>query len=264
MKDLPISSTTLLDKQLSTIKIAFLDVGQGDTIVISSNDTHEAIVVDCIDAEAVLTYLDQEKIQYLRGIIVTHLHNDHYNQVDSLINRFHLVPGMGECEKLAFRDIGKKHANYQNLIQDDDGHQDQGVPSTSKNVTRLRKTLMENMREWLSEDKRRYITPKIEPGINEEAIKKPLPLSFKGFKGDLAKNIYLLHPFDTDISDLESKGLNNTSVVLRVAGSDWSALLTGDLEPYGWSILQKNYPNLRSDILKFPHHGGRHQKLNRC
>jgi beta-lactamase superfamily II metal-dependent hydrolase len=42
---------------LSRIRIAFLDVGQGDTIVVSSPETREAVVIDCIDADAVLEYL---------------------------------------------------------------------------------------------------------------------------------------------------------------------------------------------------------------
>src|SRR5207249_9883258 len=45
-------------------------------------------------------------------------------------------------------------------------------------------------------------------------------------------------------------------VVLRIKGSGSSALLTGDLEPEGWQQLQANHPDLQSDILKFPHHGG--------
>jgi len=51
---------TGLDKKLPTIKIAFLDVGQADTIVISCSDTHEAIVVDCVNAKEVLNYLKEE------------------------------------------------------------------------------------------------------------------------------------------------------------------------------------------------------------
>jgi len=258
-----------LDKQLSAIKIAFLDVGQGDTIVISSPDTREAIVVDCIDADAVLDYLKQEQILYLRSIIVTHLHNDHCSQVDSLIYRHHIVSGMGECEKLAFRDINKKHENYEVLVQDKDGHQkevlvqdedghqeEQETGFTNKYAKKqARKTALENLKDWYLEDKRKYIVPNVQPGIYEEAAEKPLPL--KGIKGDLAKNIYLLHPFEADLSNLEVKGLNNTSVILRIISSGSSALLTGDLEPHGWYILQKNYPDhLRSDILKFPHHGG--------
>jgi ribonuclease BN (tRNA processing enzyme) len=63
------------------IKIAFLDVGQGDTAVISCPETREAIVVDCINAKAVKDYLVEEHITHLSGIIVTHLHADHYSGV---------------------------------------------------------------------------------------------------------------------------------------------------------------------------------------
>ena len=58
---------------LSSIRIAFFDLGQADTIVITSPETHEAIVVDCVNPKAVLDYLEREEIIYLRGIIITHL-----------------------------------------------------------------------------------------------------------------------------------------------------------------------------------------------
>ncbi len=64
---------TRIQREAPTIRIAFLDVGQGDTIVISSPETGEAIIVDCINADAVLEYLEQEEIKYLRGIVITHL-----------------------------------------------------------------------------------------------------------------------------------------------------------------------------------------------
>lgn len=46
-----------MDALLDNLKVAFLDVGQGDTIVVSNPTTHEAVVVDCINANAVLDYL---------------------------------------------------------------------------------------------------------------------------------------------------------------------------------------------------------------
>lgn len=76
------------------------------------------------------------------------------------------------------------------------------------------------------------------------------------FKGTLIRKIRVMHPNSVDLFKLETKGLNNTSVVLRVVGSGSSALLTGDLEPEGWNILRENNPDLRCDVLKFPHHGG--------
>ncbi len=46
---------------LSSIRIAFFDVGQADTIVITSPETHEAIVVDCVNPKAVLDYWSEKR-----------------------------------------------------------------------------------------------------------------------------------------------------------------------------------------------------------
>ncbi len=232
---------TELDEPSSVIRIAFLDVGQGDTIVISSPDTSEALVVDCVDANAVIDYLKHEKIKYLRGIIVTHLHQDHYSQVDDLLYRSHLVPGMRACEKLAFRVIHKK--DYDRVQYDSDGHEELGIPLPPEEAERSRKTTLQNMRDWCLEDKTRHFEP-VQP-----ATEMPL-------KGTLRKNIRLVHPYPIDLQQWETNNLNNTSTVLRVRGAGSSAFLTGDLEPSGWRVLQENFPDLKSDILKFPHHGG--------
>src|SRR5690349_17471181 len=97
-----------VEKLSDKLKIAFLDVGQGDTIVVSDPATHEAIVIDCINANAVLDYLTQKKIKYLRGILITHLHADHYSEVDYLLQRYNLVPGLNECESVGFNQIVDK------------------------------------------------------------------------------------------------------------------------------------------------------------
>ncbi len=249
MDNSPVSYTELVKTELNrsapTIRIAFLDVGQGDTIVISSPETGEAIIVDCIDADAVLEYLKQEEITFLRGIVITHLHDDHYSQVDDLLYRANLVPNMRECEKLA---IGKiiNRKKFDQLRQDSDGHQQQAIPDEPNKGKIYRRTVLQNMTDWCSEDKRRYIDPSVQVEVNS------LP-----FKGTVAKNIYLIHPYAIDLlRGLEKKGLNNTSVVLHIISSNSSALLTGDLEPAGWKLLQENHPHLHCDVLKFPHHGG--------
>lgn len=256
--------TTELDKQALTIKIAFLDVGQGDTIVISSPETQEAIVVDCIDANSVLEYLEQEKIAYLRGTILTHLHDDHYSEADDLLNRCQLVPNIRECEKLAFRAINKKH--YDMLDQDADRHHErEGLLSREdvEKAKRSRKVTLQNMLSWCSEDVRRLFEPYVQNVLQEDSLEEivPMPLSLK-IQGTLAKNIQLLYPYTIDLYRWGPKGLNNTSVAFRVLGPSSSALLTGDLEPEGWRVLQARYPDLHSDILKFPHHGGAWNESN--
>ena len=69
----------------TTVRVAFIDVGQGDTIVVSVPETHEAVIIDCLDAEAVISYLEKYDIRHIRGLIVTHLHLDHYKGIMGLI-----------------------------------------------------------------------------------------------------------------------------------------------------------------------------------
>ncbi len=109
------------DKTPPIIKVAFLDVGQGDTIVVSCPTTSEAIVVDCTDANSVLDYLEQEQIAYLRTVIITHLHEDHYREVATLLKNYSLAVGTQTCEVLAFNEVVDRK-NRQVLIQDADEH----------------------------------------------------------------------------------------------------------------------------------------------
>lgn len=225
-------------EKVPVVKIAFLDVGQGDTIVISCSDTHEAIVVDCVDARSVQNYLKQEQIEHLRGIIITHLHADHYKGVADLLNNCSEALGLQECEVLACNDIRSPRPRKMPKLQHDaDGH------STFYEQPFMGRTSLANLFLWCRQNKL-----KCEP---IRVTKRCLP-----FTGTLAKSLQLVHPYHADYDTLKSQGLNNTAVVLRISGPHSSALLTGDLEPSGWQQLQINHPELRSDVLKFPHHGG--------
>lgn len=222
-----------------TLKVAFLDVGQGDTIVISCSETHEAFVVDCIDANAVLEYLEQEQIQFLRSIVITHLHSDHYSGVVDLLENYTHVPGLQNCAILAINDFLNRR-EWDQLLLDKDGD----MHSTESEITLSRKTHLENLRRWTANHKEKCA---------------PLHVSANPlcFSGQMENNTKTLHPYYVDYNQLTAMGLNNTSVVIRVNGPGASALLTGDLEPTGWRFLMKNRPDdLRSDVLKFPHHGG--------
>ncbi len=234
------TTKTGLGKKLPTIKIAFLDVGQADTIVISCPDTHEAIIVDCVNAKEVLNYLKKEQITHLRGIIITHLHADHYSGVAALLNSYHLVPGLQECEVLACNELSKPK-NLQKLSSDIDGHSaTYEQPQVGGKI--LPPSSLGNLVEWCKQHKLRCSEIKVEH--------RSLP-----FEGTLARSLQLVHPYHVDYADLKTKGLNNTSVVLRIEGSGSSALLTGDLEPEGWQQLKDNHLDVHSDVLKFPHHG---------
>ncbi len=221
--------------ELPSVRIAFLDVGQADTIIVTSPETHEAIVLDCVNPKAVLDYLKREEIRYLRGIIVTHLHADHYSGVVGLLENQHAVSGMQPCEVVAFNEVFHQR-NLQQLVQDEDLHS-LGYEGPSG--------ILEQLIEWRKRNKLRYAT------LHAQAGQLP-------FTGTLVKSFRVLHPYAADYRYLERKGLHNTSIVLHLGAAGSNALLTGDIEPEGWEVLRanrENHPYLRCDVLKFPHHG---------
>ncbi len=247
LENLPTPSTSLVNvesaKQRPVVKIAFLDVGQADTIIVSCSDTHEAIIVDCVNADAVMDYLEQEQIIYLRGVIVTHLHADHYAGVADLLNNYGLVPNIQEGGRLALNEFPNLRSPHK-LSLDRDGHS-ASYEQPSVGAKRLAPSSLAKLALWSKQN----LSSCVE--IKEDGQRTHPP-----FVGTLAQNIQLLHPHHVNYSELKSIGLNNTSTVLRVKGSNSSALLTGDIEPDGWQYLQENHLGLQCDVLKFPHHGG--------
>ncbi len=222
------------------LKLAILDVGQGDTIVVTCPETREAMVIDCVDANAVLTYLSQEKIRHLRSIILTHLHMDHCRGVYKLLAHPDLVGEMGGCELLSYNEIENRDL-LETLIRDGDDHNSAYDLDASAGED-LRRSTYQNLLDWTQRHPFQYAVLRAQKGC--------LPWS-----GTLRDACELLHPYAPGFRSLELKGLNNTSGVLRIQGLGASALLMGDLEPAGWQILRNRYPDLRSDVLKFPHHG---------
>src|SRR6266568_4322636 len=166
------------------IRIAFLDVGQADTIV-----------VNCVNPRAVLQYLAQEHIQFLRSIIVTHLHTDHYSGVMGILENYHLVPDLLPCETVLFNKIYDKKSSLI-LQQDSDKHSSE----YKRSATTLQKLL-----DWPKKNKTRYADLMVQAGQQ-----------FTGISGLLIQNFQLLHPYNADYEELEAKGLNNTSVVILV------------------------------------------------
>jgi competence protein ComEC len=75
---------------LSSSELAVLDVGQGDCIVVYDADAASAVVIDCPGhaLEGPLRYLEQRAVERLRGVIVTHLHDDHYGGIPNLLERW--------------------------------------------------------------------------------------------------------------------------------------------------------------------------------
>src|SRR5258708_29107590 len=116
---------------------------------------------------------------------MTNIHDNHYSEADDMLNRCQLVPNIRECEKLAFRVLNKKHYDIleQDLLeQDADRHHEQGgldTPEELKRAKRLRRTTLQNIREWCLENRKRHFEPCIQNIIQEDALEEitPMPLS---------------------------------------------------------------------------------------
>ena len=236
---------------MPVIRLAFLDVGQGDTTIISCPDTHEAIVVDCIDSEATLTYLEREQITQLRGVIITHFHRDHYKETADLLYSYEKGGGTLDCEVLAASEAvylaSSRKANSANQWQPDKDRHSTMYEEPSVNNRKLLSPLAK-LYNWCRDHKK-----KCQPLIAAPNVLFPI-------QGTIAQSLKVVHPPYFDYQRLEKSGLNNISIVLHVIGTGASALLTGDLEPLGWQCLKDENKDqiweLKSDVLKFPHHGG--------
>ena len=218
----------------TTVRVAFIDVGQGDTIIISVPETHEAVIVDCFDAEAVICYLEKYDIRYIRGLIITHLHRDHCKGVIGLIANVKSELNLS-CDRILYYLPDARL--WERIRDDEDGHSDDSTNETFKR--RQSKNLLTEMLRFADRYRDRFNSLAKEPD-------KILPLP--GI-------IEFLHPWRVDIPTLIGKSLNDISGVLKIKGNGTSAILTGDLEPTGWDCLKRTETDISGDVLKFPHHG---------
>lgn len=73
----------------STLKVMYLEVGQGDSILIQAQG--EAMLIDAGEREegnTVIHYLEQENIKSLKYIICTHPHSDHIGGMAQVIKEY--------------------------------------------------------------------------------------------------------------------------------------------------------------------------------
>jgi hydroxyacylglutathione hydrolase len=92
------------------ITISPISAFQDNYIWLLSDQTH-AVVVDPGDAEPVIQALEQQNLQ-LRGILVTHHHNDHIGGIPALINRYQPLIYAPEKETYAFPHTTVKQGDH--------------------------------------------------------------------------------------------------------------------------------------------------------
>lgn len=70
------------------LRIAFLDVGQGDSTVAVLPDNSTAIVVDCPKAKIAVDYLETRGVTSLSHVFLTHTDSDHIGGIVQLLANF--------------------------------------------------------------------------------------------------------------------------------------------------------------------------------
>lgn len=78
-------------KMNNLLKIHYIDVGQGDSILISINNKNMLIDSGPLEGkEYLIKYLKKQKIKKLHYVIATHPHEDHIGSMASIINNFNI------------------------------------------------------------------------------------------------------------------------------------------------------------------------------
>ena len=83
------NSTTYIETNGSTMAVHFIDVGQGDSILIEADGRY--MLIDAGDnnkGNLVVDYLNNLEIETLDYVIGTHPHSDHVGGLDTVINAF--------------------------------------------------------------------------------------------------------------------------------------------------------------------------------
>ncbi len=210
--------------KLLPLRLAVLDVGQGDTIVVTCPSTGEAIVVDCVDEHGVLDYLKSQQVKKVRGLILTHLHSDHYRRAVGFLRNCGQRLGH-ECERVVLTPFIENNNR----------------PPEPDKDSQLFPKEFDTLVRWMEENDAR---------VHSVPTGRQLPLD-----GELSQQVDFLFPYIAHLPRARALGYNNTSIVLRVRGNGSSALLTGDIEASGWELIPRRTLAAKADVLKFPHHG---------
>jgi competence protein ComEC len=204
----------------SELVIRFLDVGQGDAILLQT-PSGKNILVDAGDKgmgrSVVVPVLRNFGINRLDLVILTHPHADHFGGMDEVIEGIQ-VDAFGESP------LGVHDGEVSR------GARDGPQPNSSQSYQYL---------------------------LNLVAARHIRHLFFKS--GDHFScgeiNFYILGPPPEGIQSESS--LNDNSIVMKIVYGKYAFLLTGDAEKSAEQYLLSLPLNLHSQILKVGHHGSR-------
>lgn len=228
--------------KLQDLQIHFVDVGQGDSIVISLPD-NTTMLIDAYNDANLLDYLKNTlKLTTIDYLIATHSDEDHIDAMDVVFNNFQV--------KKVFRPYIKY--NKDNAFSSDFN---QGSINANTDVYKYFLTL-------LSEET--YVDG------NET---KPCEWEFFNYNSDFSKNIHYnneVYTFTFDfltptvqVEDIKYGDKNSYSPIIKFSYMGTDVLFTGDAEHdtldefLGKYVSESDKQYLDVDVLKLGHHGSK-------
>jgi beta-lactamase superfamily II metal-dependent hydrolase len=241
------------------MKISFINVGYGDSILIEDNEYNKTILIDGGKPEEehfrefpqrikAVDYLIEAGIYKIDLMIISHLHEDHVGGLLEVIKHFevhevwcnYILPENNEDIKIqlfpGLSDGAARLANAINIyhdichILDSRGKRPKAVSSTLHTFIVSQNLTIE------------ILAPEV------DAFLKQIELMNEIYSA--VDSLYL----ESKLVELDNF-INNTSIVALFNYRGQKALLPGDTYNTSWGHILKKGISIKSDILKLPHHG---------